>query len=818
MPTDLLQEIRNAARSLARSRGYALIALLTVALGVGANTAVFSVVNAVLFQPLPYEQPDRLVALWESKRDNPALKSRPTAANYADWVAQNRVFDEMALFGAAGLSWTGDGEPEQLLGSRVSGSYFQVLGAAPLLGRAFRVDDAQPGADAVVILGHGLWQRRFGGRPEVVGESMRLDDQLYTVVGVMPPGLYPTWPATQGNFAFLPRYQQLWVPLALTAEQREDRRSHVYGAIGRLRDGVSLAAAQAEKDTITGRLAEAHPAANRDEAVILNPLADEVVGEVRAALLIVLGAVSLVLLVACANVAGLAMARSVTRSKEIAIRVALGASRWRITRALLIEDVLLTMAGGLVGAMLAVRVVDLLSLVLPADIPRLAEIRVDGVMLGFAAVVAAFAGTLFSLAPILQVTGGCAGATLAAGRRSDSGGSGGGSARGGLVTGQVALAVLLMVSSGLLVRSFWNLQRVDPGFDPDGVLTLELSLPASRYPGASEILGFKTRLLQTVGALPGVQSVATAYNHPLEATWSDGFRFVERPAPEPGRSPGGWMRPVGHDYFETAGVTLIRGRSLTTADDLAHPGVVVVNEAFARMYSPDQDPIEQRIALAQNLPWSTPIVHEIVGVARDVRFLGLDAAPQPAFYRPSAQFPIGQMVLLARTDGDAGALAAAARAAVWSLDPDLPVADTSTMAQHFDNAIAQPRFTMVLIGLFGALALGLATLGVYGMLSYYVAQRTHEIGVRVAIGARAQDVVSLVVARGARLTLVGLGLGLAGAATMSRLMTSVLFEVNSLDAATFTGVAVTLGAVTVAASYLPARRAARIDPITALRQ
>jgi putative ABC transport system permease protein len=815
---DLFQQIRYAVRSLARSRGYTLIAILTVALGVGANTAVFSVVNTVLFQPLPYEHPDRLVAFWESKTDNPGRKSRATAANYFDWAARNRVFDEMALFGAAGLNWAGDGEPEQLLGSRVSESYFRVLGVAPRLGRAFSAEDDRPGAEPVVIIGHGLWQRRFGGRPEVVGDTMRLDDRLYKVVGVMPPGLYPTWPATQGNFAFLPRYQQLWVPLALATEERQDRRSHVYGAIGRLRDGVSLASARAEMDTIVDRLVEAHPAQNRDEAIIVNLLTDEVVGEARAALLIVLGAVGLVLLVACANVAGLAMARSVGRRKEIAIRVALGASGWRVARHQLLEGAMLATAGGLAGSMLAVWGVDLLSLVLPADMPRLTEIRVDGAVMGFAAVVAALTGTLFSLVPVLQTAGDRTSEALADCGRSDGRGSSGGRARGWLVSAQVALAVLLMVSSGLLVRSFWNLQRVDAGFSSEGVLTLALSLPTSRYSGPDEIVGFKTRLLAAVAALPGVTSVATAYNHPLEATWSDGFRIMGRTEPEPGNQPGGWMRPVGHDYFRTAGVSLLRGRTFTPADDLDHTGVVVVNQTFARYYFPDQDPIGQRLALPKNLPWSIPIVHEIIGVVGDVRFLGLDTAAQPAFYRPSAQFPLGQMVVLARTDGDPSALAAAARDAVWSLDPDLPVADTGTMAQHFDNAIAQPRFTMLLIGLFGALALGLAALGVYGMLSYYVAERTHEIGVRVAIGARGQDVVGLVVGRGARLMMVGMGLGLAGAAAVSRLMTSVLFEVSPLDAATFVGVALSLGAVTMAASYLPARRAAKVDPITALRQ
>lgn len=692
-----------------------------------------------------------------------------------------------------------------------------MLGVTPLLGRAFRTGDDRRGADPVVILGHGLWQRRFGGRPEVIGDTMRLDDRLVTIVGVMPPGLYPTWPATQGSFAFLPRYQQLWVPLALPAEQREDRVSHVYGVIGRLRDGVSLSVAQTEMDALVGRLAVQYPAANRDEAVIVNPLTDEVVGQVRVALLIVLGAVGLVLLVACANVASLAMARSVARRKEIAIRVALGASRWRITRPLLLEGVMLATAGGLTGALLAVWGIDLLSQVLPADVPRRAEIHVDGAVLGFAAVVAGLAGTLFSLAPALHTASGHTGAALADGGRS-GGGSGGLSARGWLVTAQVTLAVVLMVNSGLLVRSFWNLQRVDAGINPHGVLTLELLLPASRYPGPGEISGFKTQLLEAIAVLPGVRSGATAYNHPLEATWSDVFLIAGRPEPEPGNRSGAWMRPVGHGYFQTTGITLLRGRGFTPADDLDHPGVVVVNDAFARTYFPDQDPIGRRLALSQNLPWPTPIDHEIIGVARDVRFLGLEAEPQPAYYRSSAQFPIGQMTLLVRVDGDVTALAAPARNAVWALDPDLPVASTSTMAQHVDNAIAQPRFTMLLLGLFGGLALGLAALGVYGVLAYYVAQRSHEIGVRVAIGAQVQDVVSLVVIRGARLTLLGLVLGLAAAAAASGLMTSVLFEVSPLDAPTFVAVALGLSAITLTAGYVPARRAAMVDPVAALRR
>ena len=812
----LIQDLRHAARQLGTQPGFTAVVILTLALGIGANTAIFSVVDAVLLRPLPYRAPDRLVALWETRHGEERRRSRATVANVLDWQSQNDVFTEMAMFGSSGGNLTGDGDPEQVLGARVSEAYFRVLGVEPMLGRTFTPDEHVPGADRVIIIHQDLWRRRFGGDSDVIGRTLRMDDTPYTIVGVMPAGIYPTWPATQAYLPFLSRFQQIWVPMALTAEQAAVRTSHVLGAIARLRDDVTLEAAQASMDTIAVRLERQHPAANRDEGVVVVPLADEVVGDVRTALLVLVAAVALVLLVACANLASLMLARSVARQKELAIRAALGASRARLARQLITESLLLAACGGAAGLLLASLGIDLMLMVTPQDIPRLGTVAIDRAVLTFALVVTGATGVLFGLVPARRAARTDVQLALNEGGR--------GSVRGArdlfrrsLVTADVSMAVLLVIAAALVIQSYRNLQHVDPGFDPSSTLTFSVALPEATYREARQILAFQDAVIERIGGIAGVQSVAFAYDHPLAATWGDAFRIEGRPEPEPGRAPGAWLRPISPGYFLTAGIDLLRGRALLASDDLDHPGAVVVNEAFVRQYFPDEEPLGRRLRLQSHWRFPTPELFEIVGIVRDVHFLGPERDPAPAYYRPFKQFPDSLMTALVRTGTDPLSYAAAAREAVWSIDPDLPIGDVASMAQHYEASIAQPRFNMLLLGFFGGLALLLASVGLYGLLSHHVAQRTREIGVRMALGARMSDVVRMVVGEGLRLTGIGVALGIVAALATTRVLGSLLFGVRPIDASIFTVVSCGLAAIAVLASYLPARRAAAVDPLVALR-
>ena len=814
--SSLFADVRHGWRALRRAPGYTAVALLMISLSVGANTALFTVIDAVLLRPLPYAEPDRVVALWETALGADGRRSRVTAADYRDVRDQSTVFEATAMFGAAGFNLTAAGEPEQVLGSRVTASYFETLGVQPMLGRAFVAEEEQPGS-RVAILGHGLWQRRFGGRRDVVGASIVLDDQLHIVVGVMPAGVYPTWPATQAFIPFLPRYQQIWVPIGLTPERSADRRSHVYGALARLRDGVALDEAQAQMDAIAIGLADQYPDAKRDEGIAVVPLTAEMVGSVRRTLLTLFGAVGVLLLVACANVAGLGLARALSRRHETAIRVALGATRWRLVRRLLVETVLLALIGGTIGLALAWMGIGGLVAVAPQDIPRLDAANIHGGVVAFTLFASAVAGLLCGILPALATARRDVQPMLQSGARVDRSGIGGDGIRRGLVVAEIGAAVVLVIGAGLLIRSFNNLQDVDVGFTRERVLTMDLVLPPTRYPQAAHILTFHRELRDRLEGLPGVVSMATAYNHPLDATWIDGFVLADRPEPEPGEQPTSWMRPVSHDYFVTAGVQILRGRAITETDDLNHPGAVVINESFARRFYPDEDPLGKRLRLQSSWVWPTPTDHEIVGIARDVKFLGPEREAEAAYYRSFRQFPLHDMTILVRAAGDPLALARAVRAEVWEVDPDQPIANVSTMAQHYDAAVAQPRFGMWLLTLFGGLTLALAVIGVYGLVTYLVTQRTKEIGIRMALGAAAHDVAALFLGIGLRLSLAGALVGLIGALALSRFLQALLFEVSSADPLTYAVMTGALTAAALLACYLPARRATRIDPATTLR-
>jgi putative ABC transport system permease protein len=816
--TTLLQDLRFGARMLLKNPGFTLVAVVTLALGVGANTAIFSVVNAVLLRPFDFGEPGRVVALWEHV---PAKggRWRVAPANFLDWKQQNQVFEEVAAFSASTLNLTGEGEPAELSGSRVSEGYFGALGVRPALGRAFLPEEYEPGQGRVVILGQGLWRRRFGSDPNVLGKVVRLDGDAYTVVGVMPAGVYPTWPSTS-KISFDAGRQEYLVPMSFAPAWAGNRNSHVLGVVARLKDGVTLRRAQADIDLIARRLEEAYPANNAGAGALVVPLADEVVGDVRPALLVLLGTVGLVLLVACANVASLLLAQLAARRKEVAIRAALGAGRARLVRQFLVEGALLSLAGGALGVLLAAWGVDLLLKVMPREVPRLDQVGVDARVLLFTLALSAFTSLVFGLVPALQASRADLRETLREAGRTAGAGPHRERLRRMLVVAQVASAVVLVVGAALLVKSFWRLRQVDPGFNPERVAVLSLSLPQSKYAGWQQISAFYSRLVERVEGLPGVRSATIAYDDPLTSNWLDSFTVEGRPDPEPGQAPVECFRPVGHEYFRTVGIGLVRGRHFGEQDDPAHPGAAIINEAFARKYFPGEDPLGKRLLTQTPARMSggpMPTAFEIVGVVRDTKFKGLSAESSPAFYVPFRQFPLSNMVVMARVEGDPGAYAQPLRDAVWGLDRDQPAGAVTTLESIVAEDVAQPRFNMLLMGLFGGLALLLAATGVYGLLSYSVAQRTREMGVRLALGAQGRDIFRLTVKQGVAPALAGILLGLAAAFALTRFLSGLLYGTGADDLSTYAFVAALLTAVALLACYLPARRATKVDPMVALR-
>lgn len=817
---NLLLDIRYSVRTLLKNPGFTVVVIITLALGIGANTALFSIVNGVILRPLPFPEPDRLVAVWEKVPNEKQSRHRVTAANFFDWRDQSQSFEEMAAFGAAALSLTGAGEPEQLRGARVTNGYFRVLGVESVAGRSFVAEESRTGAPSVVIISEGLWQRRFGADPELIGKSITLNDTSYTVIGVMPTGLYPTWPVATAKFSFLPEQQQFWVPIAETAQSRTNRRSHVLGVIGRLKRGVTLEQAQSEMESIAAGLAEQYPQTNAGESVMLNPFVDEMIGNVREALLILFGAVGFVLLIACANVASLLLARLAARRKEVAIRAALGAGRIRLVRQFLTEGLLLSLAGGSIGVALAAFGTDLILKLVPLEIPRLSQTSLDRDVLLFTLMISIVTALVFGLAPAWQATRGDLNRSLREGGRSSSSAEGRQRFRKILVAAQIGLAVTLVIGAGLLIRSFIELQQVSPGFKPDNVLVADITIPSTRYSEIHQVSEFYSRLLERVREIPGVESVSTAYDHPLEANWIDTFSIEGRPAPVSGESLSGWMRPVGAGYFRTLGVEILRGREFTDQDDVRHSGAVVINESFAQTHFPDEDPVGKRLILSTPRGmWGdvVPTTFEIVGIVGNEKFLGVNAASEPAFYVPDKQFPQTSMQLMVRSKGDPLAIVSSIRDAVWSVDPDQAIARIDTMEALLAAQLAQYRFNMVLMGMFGAAALALASIGVFGLLSYQVAQRTHEFGVRMALGAAPRNVFGLVVRQGIALTIVGLIAGLIASIALTRLLASLLFGVTAIDPLTFAGVGVLLAAVALVACLIPARRATKVDPMVALR-
>jgi putative ABC transport system permease protein len=809
----LLQDLRYGMRMLIKKPGFTVVAILTLALGIGANTAIFSVVNAVLIKPLPYKESERLIWFWEQQ---PQLAQAPLApGDFADFQAQNQTFEQVAGIRDTLLTLTGDGPPEPLRGEIVSANYFAMLGVPPLMGRALQADDGQKGAPRVAVLSQPFWQRRFGGDRNVIGQSLRISGEDVTVVGVMPAGFNaPTeraeiWVnphATVPDFLFTERNEQ-WL---------QSHGSHFLKVIGRLKPGVTRQQAQADIDAIFDHIHQQYPF-TANHLIHLVPLHERITGQMRSALLIVFGAVGLVLLIACANVANLLLARAMGRSREMAIRTALGASRWRTIRQLLTESLLIALMGGAVGVLLAVWGVDLLVSLSPTDTPRLNEISLDWRVLGFTLIASLLTGILFGFAPVLFTSRIDINQTLKEGARGVSTGGARHRLRNGLVMAEIALALVVMVGAGLLVRSFVRLQSVDPGFNPDHLLTMRIGLMDPRYfkPGAP--LQFVKEIVPKLEALPGVEAVAFGNDLPIAGTDSSSNPTVEGRAPaQENEELLVGMHPVSADYFDGLGIRLIKGRDFNERDNENAPPVGIINETMARTLWPDQDPLGKHFTFdspkSPNFRWT-----EVIGVVADVKHDGLNAESGMHAYLSNLQMTWPFHTIALRSHLDDAALLAAVQQTIQSIDPNQPVFDVKPMSAIMSESVAERRLTLALSSLFAVVALLLAGIGIYGVIAYSVTQRVHEIGLRLALGAQPANILGLVLKQGARLALAGVAVGVGGALAVTRLMQSLLFQVSATDPLTFIAIALLIIFVALLACYIPARRATKVDPMVALR-
>jgi putative ABC transport system permease protein len=804
---DLLQDLRYGLRTLVKNPAFTSIAVLALALGIGANSAIFSVVDAVLLRPLPFKNPNQLVMLWENAAHLGFPRDTPSPANFLDWQKQAISFTGMAAMSERSLNLTGVGEPERLEGRRVSANLFELLGVSARLGRTFVPEDDKPGTH-VVLLSHSLWQRRFGSDPDVIGRALILNGENYTVVGVMPP------------FVQLPGFENrndsLWVPIAFPAEEAVERGNHFLEIVARLKSGVTLKQAQAEMDTIAASLEQQYPTYNTRRGAVVVPLHEQVVGDIRPALLILLGAVGFVLLIACANVANLLLARAAVRQKEIAVRLALGASRSRLTRQFLTESVLLALFGAGLGLLLALAGIQVLKTLIPVTIAQVETITIDGRVLIFTAFVALVTGIAFGLVPAIQGSHFNLNDTLKEGHDS-GGGKKGNRVRGLLVIGEVAVSFVLLIGAGLLINSFLHLRNLDPGFRSDHLLTMKVNLSEVKYPDRERRAAFFDEVMRRVRELPGVQSAAVAGNLPLTYNGDSMSISVEGvPDPPPGQQPDVIYRAIGPGYFATMSIPIVRGRDFTDQDKGDSKDVVVISEKTAQQFWPGQDPIGKRLkpgSSTSNSPW-----REVIGIVKDVRQNDFVASPKRQMYLTYRQLKnVAANALVVRTSIEPMSLAAPVRNAIWSVDKDQTVADIDTMDHIVAEAVARQRFSMLLLGLFAALALLLASIGIYGVMSYSVAQRTREIGIRIALGARRTDVLQMTVKQALKLVGIGMMIGLAAAFLLTRVLASLLFGISATDPNTFIGISVVLLAVAIFASYVPALRATKVDPITALR-
>ncbi|HEU4873447.1 MAG TPA: ABC transporter permease [Pyrinomonadaceae bacterium] len=801
----LLGDIRYALRNLLRRPGFTLIAVVTLAVGIGANTAIFSAIHSLLLNPLPFPELDRVVAIWDKLPSKGVMHNEVTVANYLDWQSQTQSFEHLALYRWWNANLTGIDPPERIQGFMVTANYLDALGMKPIMGRNFFAEENQPGKDAVAIITHSLWQRRFGGDPNILNKTITINSVVRTIVGVMPE-----------HFNF-PKGGEVYAPLAMTPELMKSRGYHSYYVVGRLKPGASVEGSQAEIDNIMARLEQQFPETNKGWGSTVFPIVADSVRLYDTALWVMMAAVGFVLLIACANVANLMLARASGRQREIALRTALGASRWRIVRQLLTESVIVALIGGALGMLIGFWGIDALRAANPGDAAKFApgwyQLGINFPVLMFTVGLSLFSGIVFGLAPALQVSKPNLNDSLKEGSRQTSGSSH--RLRSSLVVLEVALSLMLLVGAGLLGRSFLSLLKTDPGFNPDNVITMSLVLPVAKYKDEPRVAAFYQDLLQRVKANPGVESAAFVNFLPLGgANASDSYLVEGVPEPVPGQEYDGRYRVATPDYFRTMGISLVRGRGFTDQDKAGATRVVVVNETLARKHWPGEDAIGKRIRFygpLEQAPWL-----EIVGVVRDVKH-ELNIPIEPEYYLPHAQDSWVSMVLVARTSVDPTSLAPALRQHVWAIDKDQPVFGVKTMQEVRSSSVAIYSFSSVMLGIFAVVALLLASVGIYGVMAFAVTQRTQEIGIRMALGARTADVLKLVVKHGMKLALVGMLIGLGGSWAITRFLEKMLVGVEPTDLLTFSVVSVFLLLAAFVACYLPARRATKVDPLVALR-
>jgi putative ABC transport system permease protein len=796
---DLWQDLRFGARMLLKKPGFTLIAILTLALGIGANTAIFSVVYAVLLRPLPFDEPERLVKVWETRYQLGRARNNVSPADFFDWRAQNKAFEYMAAYDVGDYNLTGSGEPERLRVARVSPDLFPLLRLQPNLGRAFTQEEESNGKDLVVILSHGSWEQRFGKDPSIVGKTLTLSGFNYAIIGVMP-----------ADFRFPDSKVELWVPYAPNTNERANRGGHYLEVLARLKPGVTVEQARVEMASIASALEKQYQV-NTGHGTNVFSFYEETVGDVRRALLVLLAAVGFVLLIACANMANLLLARGAARQREIAIRTAMGASRLRVMRQLLTESLLLSLAGGFFGLLLALWGIDLLLSINPDKIPRAKEIGLDYLVLSFAFGISLITGVVFGLAPALQISKSDLNESLKESGRWTAGSLRGNRIRSIFVVSEVALSLVLLIGAGLMIKSFIRLSQIDLGFKPDNLLAVTVSLSGSKYREGQPRVSFFQQVRNNIAALPGVQSVSTVTGLPLARGFGSRYFGIEgRPPQPPGQGYNANINVISPNYFRTMGIQFVRGRDFAERDVAGQPQVIIINEELARRFFPDEDPLDKRIGLGNSF-WT------IIGIAGNVRNQGIEKEPRAEMFLPHGQTSQNFSTIVVRANDDPLKLASAVRSVVKSLDKDQPLYDIKTVEQGISDSLVSQRFNMILMVTFAAVALILAGVGLYGVMAYSVAQRTHEIGIRMALGARRPDVMKMVVGQGMTLVGAGLGIGLVAALGLMQLVETLLFGVKVTDPMTYMTVSLLLVVVALLACWIPARRATKVDPMIALR-
>jgi putative ABC transport system permease protein len=803
----IIQDLRYALRMLLKHPGFTLITLLTLALGIGANTAIFSVINAVLLKPLPFKEPDRIIRVWATDRLRGEFRRPTSYPNFVDWRAQNQVFEYTTAYSPAGAILTGNGSPEYLDGIVATGELLPLLGVPPVLGRYFSEEEAQAGDAPVVVISYNLWQRSFAADPNMVNRSVILDGKSRTVVGVMPPLFKFPLDSEKTDFISL---------LDPKTEENQGRGSNYLGIVGRLKPGVTIAQAQSEMDAIAGALESQYADENTGRGIRLVRMHEDLIRKVQRALLVLFGSVGCVLLIACANVANLLLARVTGRQKEIAVRSALGASRWRIVRQLLTESLLLSGLGGLLGLLLAKWGLDALVALIPSSVPRAAEISIDWAVLGVTFGLSLLTGIIFGLMPALQVSKPDLTTALKEEGRGSAGSLHRNRIRALLVVSELALSFVLLVGAGLFLRSFLHLRDVSPGFDADRVLTMEIALPDTKYHTLEEQARFFQQLFQRLNATPGIEAAGAIDPLPFGGSSSgSSFKIEEHPPLPPAERLKAGVRCISPDYFRALGIRLVKGRLLTEQDNQEAPKAMLINETLARRYFPDEDPIGKHASAGT--AFVAGKTYEIVGIVSDTKHKTLDLEAEPEFFVTYLQAPQPYLTLALRTTtADPESMTASVRSQVQQLDSEQPIYNVKPMKELLADSIATQRFNTMLLMIFALLAMVLASIGIYGVMSYAVTQRTKEIGIRMALGAQVTDVMRMIIRQGITMVSIGIALGLAVAFALTRVLDNLLYEVSATDTATFLLVATVLTLVALVACVVPARRAAKVDPLVAL--